>query len=162
MGKTKLKDLVMEITCDGEKISFDDFLVQMSGNGEIYEGYIGELINVACTGNVEWDEVDDYFCPVVREVLLEAIQEDKAIFVGLAESIRFAWNRLKAKHKAKMEADREFIINKENQHVLQDVENLLHHLNDGWKIKEIVFYAPGATRVVVGKEDKEDTDHENV
>ncbi|TKI54534.1 hypothetical protein E8L90_03235 [Brevibacillus antibioticus] len=162
MEKAKLIDMVTGITCEGENISFDDFLIQMSGSGEIYDGYIGELISVATTGDVEWHEVCDYFVPIVREVLLEAIQEDdKAIFIGLAESIIFAWNRLKAKQNALKEADREFIFNEETPDLAHVVENLFHNLNEGWEIKETVFCAAGNTRVVISKKDKEVWAHES-
>lgn len=130
MEKAKLIDMVTGITCESENISFDDFLIQLSGSGEIYEGYIGELISVAGTGDVEWHEVCDYFVPIVREVLLEAIQEDdKAIFIGLAESIRFAWNRLKEQGTRTVILCPSYNANA----LIQQMDSILSDIRDGSK-----------------------------
>ncbi|WP_289138179.1 hypothetical protein [uncultured Brevibacillus sp.] len=131
MEKAKLIEMVTGITCESENISFDDFLIQMSGSGEIYEGYIGELISIAGTGDVEWHEVCDYFVPIVREVLLEANQEDdKAIFIGLAESIKFAWNRLKEQERTRTVT----LCPSDNANaLLQQMDIILSDIRDGWK-----------------------------
>ncbi|MED4754607.1 hypothetical protein [Brevibacillus choshinensis] len=99
MKKANMKGLVMELTSEGENIPFDDFLIQMSGSGEIYEEWYGDYLEAAVSDEITTDNIHDYLLPLTREVLLEAVREDKEVYMELATSIWSAYNQLKKRHE---------------------------------------------------------------
>jgi hypothetical protein len=82
---------------NGKEISFREYLANMSGSGIIFDEICEEIINKAVNGEIDWMAVDDYYGPVVHELLLEAVQEDADAFKELATVVKSVYQKLKGK-----------------------------------------------------------------
>jgi exopolysaccharide biosynthesis predicted pyruvyltransferase EpsI len=143
-----MTNLAPKVTQEGKTISFAQFMDEQGGTSEIFNDYIGKMLEVACDNFPDWAEVGDYLVPIAREVLLESAQaEDKDVYVQLVKSIRKAWMQL----KEKVEEDQIVLINENVPDVLHVVEGLVHSLRSGWVIKEATFNAAADMRLVIGK-----------
>lgn len=88
---------------DGVEIPFRNFLEEMSGTGFIYGVECTGIIEKAVAGELDWAAVDDYFGPIVHEILLESIQDDSDNFQTLALVIKMAFDVLKQKYAESLE-----------------------------------------------------------
>lgn len=157
-GKTSFNEEgVTTFEHEGKEISFREYLEGQSGNGIIYDDYIGDILNAAMYADEsQWADVDDIIGPIAQEMLTEAVQTDQESFLEMVQELRIARERMKAKyeaHVAEEMADLEYIINEETPDLPHVVEGLIHALNSGMQIKESEFYSAGNTRIVVGYTD---------
>jgi hypothetical protein len=83
----KLSELLGKITEEGKEISFHEFLKhKVGGTSEIHKGYIGEMLDAALDPDVEWSEVDDLIGPITCELVGEAFQEDRKVYVSWSKA----------------------------------------------------------------------------
>ncbi|MNB71342.1 hypothetical protein D3C75_179050 [compost metagenome] len=158
--KSKLQELVPTFTSGWEKLTFKQFLMEMSGSAELYEDYIGEMLDVAADPDTDWGDVVDIVSPIAEHVLSAAIEVDKDSYVAVIKSIREAWEKQREYEEAALAErykDQEFIINENVPDVLHVVEHLIHSLLSGMVIKNAEFIGAADMRLlVVNKEIIED------
>lgn len=106
-----MKEYVGTITEEGKEISFRDFLRGMEG----FDDVCGSIMAIAAEGQLSWVDVEDYLCPIVEKLLVDAVEVDYEIYFELMVTIEQAYN----KHISRR-VDRE----------LQEAEDLPFHYID--------------------------------
>ncbi|QJD87595.1 hypothetical protein [Cohnella herbarum] len=139
--KQSIKDLFASVTLDGKPISFSQFLKDNAGNYELYQGYIGKMLEAASGPDFQWSEVDDYVGPIAHEVISEAYEADHEIYQDLVFAIQDAYDRLKDKH-LKNRGFMNFEIKFTDPDAAEQLDILAMHLRDGWVIEKIKNESP--------------------
>lgn len=162
--KSKLQMLDPKASLEGKPLTFKEFLQEMSGSTELYEDYIGEMLDAAADPNTDWVDVVDIVAPIAEHVLSAAIEVDKDSYVAVIKSIREAWEKqreFEEAERAERYKDQEFIINEHIPDVLHVVEHLVHLLIGGMVIKEANFIGAANMRLLIVKGDaSKDAAHE--
>ncbi|SDC69071.1 hypothetical protein SAMN02799630_01194 [Paenibacillus sp. UNCCL117] len=105
--KTKIKELVGTITFDSKPITFAEFLSEMAGSGELFNMFTEDVLDTMVNPNAFWGDVDDYMAPIAHQVLNEASELDRDLYLSLAKTIQHAYQHLKVRHEAEIEAERD-------------------------------------------------------
>lgn len=145
----RMKDLVGEIKSEGKVISFMEFLKDMGGTGELYDSSYSDILKAALNPDTDWFEVDDILGPLAHEILSEAVQVNMEVYLELATAVKLAHDKLLEKHQEEERADREYIINENTVDVFTVIEDMLHHFNKGWSIKEFKAIDAGDCHLVL-------------
>lgn len=131
--KKKLKDFIGDISSDGEKISFKQFIEELSGNHEIYKGDYSFILDMA--PNAEWDEVDDYISPFIKQIISDAVEIDREIYLEIINATKKAYNKIQ--EKLKSEEVHVIDLNADHDKLKQSVGNLWNLIYGDYRITEI-------------------------
>jgi hypothetical protein len=147
--EVRMKDLVGEIRSEGKVISFKEFLGDIGGSGELYDSWYSDILKAALNPDTDWVEVDDILGPLAHEILSEAFQVNMEVYLELAAAVKLAYEKLLEKQREVENADREYIINENTVDVFTVIEDMLHHFNKGWIIKEFKAIDAGDCHLVL-------------
>jgi hypothetical protein len=160
----QMKELVGEITVEGEKISYSDFLKGTSGTGEIYDEWHEEILKTALHSETFWGDVEDILVPLTGQILIEAVQkDDKQIYLELVDAIKKAYSTLRNNYQVRLrkeqeefESDHEVIIDRDAPDFLSQLDGFLHEISiQGKYIKEFDNQPLGTYRFVIGYKNQE-------
>jgi hypothetical protein len=159
----QMNELVGEITVDGEKISYSDFLIGTSGTGEIYDEWHEEILKTALHPETFWGDVEDILVPLTGQIMIEAIQTDNQVYSELLTAIKKAYFTLRKiyqeqtrKEQEEFESDREVIIDRDAPDFLSQLDGFLHEISiQGKYIKEFDNQPLGTYRFVIGYKKEE-------
>lgn len=131
--KKKLKDFIGNITSDGKKISFKHFIDELAGSNEIYKDDYSFIFKMA--PNAEWDEVDDYISPFIKQIINDSVEIDREIYLEIIDATKKAY--VKIQEKLENEEVHVIDLNADHDKLKQSVENLWNFIYGGYRITEI-------------------------
>lgn len=97
-----MSEFITDIKCEGVNITFREFL---EGSNQLIfdeEMEIEQMIDAAFTEENDFT-VEEYLCPIVDQILIESVQEDKEVYIELLSAIKKAYGELKRGYKLNME-----------------------------------------------------------
>lgn len=150
--KIDLKTVAGTIKCEGSEIPFAQYVGEHGGGGDIFEDYYGDILRAAHNKGVQWNDVDDYVCPIVNEVLVYAVEEDQGIYMELMGAVLSAWGALKEKHDAVV-TDTIIEVKSDGSNLPEALDELKSLLKPGDTIENIFGPAGGWYTIEIKKKE---------